>query len=79
MKSRVREVFAEHTFLCKKGNRYASKNVPLNSLVCLEAGEMNTGHDLFTPLSFSYIFCPLVFLWYLMVSFIIISFFIVLE
>ena len=38
MKSRVREVFAEHTFLCKKGNRYASKNVPLNSLRVKENG-----------------------------------------
>ena len=40
MKGCVGEVFAEHTFLCEKRNRYASKNVPLNSLLCLEAREM---------------------------------------
>ena len=63
MKGCVREVFAEHTFLYnKKRNRYAGKNVPLNSLVCLEAREMKTGYDLFTLLSFFYIFGPLVFL-----------------
>ena len=69
MKSSVREVFAEHTFLCKKGNRYASKNVPVNSLVCLETREMRTGHDLLTVLSFFYIIFPLVFLWFLMLLF----------
>ena len=30
---------------------------------------MKTGRDLFTPLSFFYIFCPLVFLWFLMLLF----------
>ena len=56
MKGCVREVFAEHTFLRKKRNRYASKNEPLNSLLCLEAREMKwNGYDLFTPLSFFFL------------------------
>ena len=53
----------------KKRNRYASKNVPVNSLVCIETRKMKTGHDLFTLLSFFYIFCPLVFLWFWMLLF----------
>ena len=45
MKGCVREVFAEHTFLYKKEKQ----------TWCLEAREMKTGHDLFTPLSFFFL------------------------